>query len=259
MPLQAVVEAIAKERVSIAAFLKAACNPAGQHWPAANGLEHRAPHYHSGQRRRLSLDHQDDRNGVRSRFGNQNSNQNGHMNGLVNGSQKAPHGTHHGLLQGAEKTDVGISSGKEWVSGMAEGAALESLIGPADSSCTLGADELRAGFRRAVGEVPQRTQSQTEMGRAEGSISSVFPRVASWGNLSTHSSGSGAGLYNEPLSRGLPTFEPLTTPAGIFSSNKSSDKAGFPSYLASIWSDDKTPNGSPNNHFEQPSLLSNSS
>lgn len=148
--------------------------------------------------------------------------------------------------------------------GVAVGSGLGTLVETGDSGPVLGSDELREGFRRAVGDMPPRTQSQTEVGHGENSISSVFPRVASWGNLSTHSSGSGAGLYNsmanEPTSRGLPTFEPLTTPAGIFSSNKSSDKAGFPSYLASIWSDDnKTPSGSPNNHFEQPSLLSNSS
>lgn len=254
--LQAVAEAIAKERMSIAAFLKAACNQAGQQRPSANGLDHRALNHQSGQRRRHSLDQHEERNGIRSRFGNQNSNQNGHQGGNVNGFQKAPHVAHQGLLQSAE---AGGPSSRGWDAEIAGGPRLGSLLGSADHPAATHPDELREGFRRAVGEMPLRTQSQNEIGRVESSISSFFPRVASWGNLSTHSSGSGAGLYNEPMSRGLPTFEPLTTPAGIFSSNKSSDKAGFPSYLASIWSDDKTPNGSPNNHFEQPSLLSNSS
>ena len=250
-------EAIAKERVAIAAFLKAACNQAGpQQRPVANGLDHRAPQHPPGQRRRQSFEHQE-ANGTRSRFANQNS---------LNGIQTAPQVPHQGLPRAglrAEAAAPSVRGQNGWEAG-AVGSGLGSLMGSADCASAMGSDELREGFRRAVGDVPVHTQTQADLTSGENTISSVFPRVASWGNLSTHSSGSGAALYHggpsEPASRGLPTFEPLTTPAGIFSSNKSSDQAGFPSYLASIWADDnKTPSGSPNNHFEQPSLLSNSS
>ena len=130
------------------------------------------------------------------------------------------------------------------------------------------ADELREGFRRAVSALPDAPRSS--VAKADElmhcSINNVLPHVASWGNLSNHSSSSNSGLLHHALhdttSRGLPTFEPISTPAGLFKSNGSTsgDKGSFPSYLASIWSSDAKSNGlsgSPNSHFEQPSLLNN--
>ncbi len=124
-------------------------------------------------------------------------------------------------------------------------------------------DDLREGFRRAVSAVPE--DSRLPHARRDDllscSINHVLPHVASWGNLSNHSSSSNSGLH-ENTSRGLPTFEPISTPAGLFNSSgtASGDKGSFPSYLASIWSSDAKPgslSGSPNSHFEQPSLLNN--
>lgn len=175
---------------------------------------------------------------------------------VQHGLSRLPFGAEEGLNGGQSHARTGQNGWQARGAGAAPGH-------PATGAVTLPSDELRDGFRRAVGDIPVRRLSQAEPINGEGSISSVFPRVASWGNLSTHSSGSGAGLYSgalqEPASRGLATFEPLTTPAGMFSSNRSSETAGFPSYLASIWSDDKTLSGSPNNHFAQPSLLNNHS
>lgn len=86
--MQAVAEAIAKERTSIAAFLKAACDQAppqqapasngftdqrGQQRRSSSGAEPRGPQALLGQRRRHSLDQQQqqDANGFRSRLGDQ--------------------------------------------------------------------------------------------------------------------------------------------------------------------------------------------
>ena len=122
--------------------------------------------------------------------------------------------------------------------------------------------DLREGFRQAVGvvsETPRLSHAKSD----DCSINNVLPHVASWGNLSNHSNSSNSGLHNgvrDNTSRGLPTFEPISTPAGLFNSNGNTtgDKGSFPSYLASIWSSDaKSASGSPNSHFEQPSLLNN--
>ena len=148
---------------------------------------------------------------------------------------------------------------------LAEGAALGTLNGTIGSAST---EELREGFRRAVSALPDEPRLSNEKANdlMPCSINNVLPHVASWGNLSNHSSCSNSGLLHSGLhdttSRGIPTFEPISTPAGLFNSNGSAicDKGTFPSYLASIWSSDAKANGisgSPNGHFEQPSLLNN--
>ena len=263
MYAQAVAEAVAKERAATAAMLQAAAaqQSAMQHRPIA-GLDSRAPSHLSRQRpQQLSTDQ--DAPLARSRLGNASTHQ----------VHRSPE---HGMPAGPALPAVQRHSVHRHSTGRAqdipnradslvEGLALGTVHGTLGSPST---EELREGFRRAVSALPD--EPRLSKARADDlmpcSINNVLPHVASWGNLSNHSSSSNSGLLHNGLhdttSRGIPTFEPISTPAGLFTSNGSAicDKGTFPSYLASIWSSDAKANGlsgSPNGHFEQPSLLNN--
>ena len=176
-------------------------------------------------------------------------------------TRAAGHALPAGVLNGVHKHTSGRPQDiPARANAAADGGMMHGLFEPPST------DELREGFRKAVSAVPEepRPSSQKAEDMMHCSINNVLPHVASWGNLSTHSSSSNSGLLHNGLhdttSRGLPTFEPISTPAGLFTSNgnTSGDKGSFPSYLASIWSSDAKLHGlsgSPNNHFEQPSIL----
>ena len=260
---QAVAEAVAKERAATAAMLQAAAaqQSAMQHRAAA-GLDSRAPLHLSRQRQQL-LSADQDPSFARSRLGSASTQQvhPSPEHGKPGGpSLSAPHrqGVHRHSNGRAQDIPTPADS-------LLESPASGTVNGTLGSPNT---EELRDGFIRAVSALPneQRLSNANADDLMPSSINNVLPHVASWGNLSNHSSSSNSGLlYNGLLdtsSRGLPTFEPISTPAGLFNSNGSAtcDKGAFPSYLASIWSSDAKANGlsgSPNGHFEQPSLLNN--
>lgn len=254
--VQAIAEAIAKERAATAAMLQAAAaaqQPALQSRPT-HSLDSRGPAHlsrprHQQQQQQAVSDQ--DMPFARSRLGNPRPQQ------ALLGSQ-----------------DVSTSNAAAPAGHVAPRFATRQTNGHAHEAVPLplaaggltgsqSSDDLREGFRRAVSAVPE--DSRLPYARRDDllscSINHVLPHVASWGNLSNHSSSSNSGLH-ESTSRGLPTFEPISTPAGLFNSSgtASGDKGSFPSYLASIWSSDAKSgslSGSPNSHFEQPSLLNN--
>ncbi|KAL3155669.1 hypothetical protein ABBQ32_012697 [Trebouxia sp. C0010 RCD-2024] len=259
---KAVTEAVARERAATAAMLQAAAaqQSATQHRSVA-GFDNRAAAHllrQCHQQQQLSADQEPTL--PRSRLGNNSSQQphlppeQGKLAGLPAGNRPSVHRYSNGRAQDIppradSMLDASISGG---LSGIMRSPSTE---------------ELRDGFRRAVSAVPGDKQKLSNT-KADALmpcfIKTALPHVASWGNLSNHSSSSNSGLLhsgvNDTASRGLPTFEPTSTPAGLFNSNGSAhcDKGTFPSYLASIWSSDAKSqglSGSPNGHFEQPCLL----
>ena len=260
MCAQAVAEAVAKERAATAAMLQAAAaqQSAMQH-RAVVGLDSRAPSHLSCQRQQLMSTDQEPPF-PRSRLGSaqvHRSPEHGKPGGPA-----LPTAQQHGLHRHSSGRAQDIPTRAD---SLLEGSALGTMNGTLGSPSTA---ELREGFRRAVSALPD--EPRLPNAKADDlipcSINNVLPHVASWGNLSNHSSSSNSGLLHNGLhetsGRGLPTFEPISTPAGLFNSNGSAtcDKGTFPSYLASIWSSDAKANGlsgSPNGHFEQPSLLNN--
>lgn len=259
---QAVAEAVAKERAATAAMLQAAAaQQSAMQYRAVAGFDNRAPSHLSRQRQQ-QLPTNQDAAFTRSRLGNASTQQ-------VHQSPEAgkpagpalPAAQHHSV----PRHSGGHAQDRPTPADSVEGPALGTMTGTKGSPS---AEELREGFRRAVAALPD----EPRLSRAKPdnlmpcSINNVLPHVASWGNLSNHSSSSNSGLLHNGLhdttSRGLPTFEPVSTPAGLFNSNGSTacTKGTFPSYLASIWSGDAKADslsGSPNGHFEQPSLLNN--
>ncbi|KAL0022409.1 hypothetical protein WJX77_009167 [Trebouxia sp. C0004] len=256
---KAIAEAIAKERAATAAMLQAAAaaqQPALQSRPT-HSLDSRGPSHlsrprHQQQQQQVVADQEIPF--ARSRLGNPRPQQAllGSQDGL---NAAAPAGLAAPLFA-TRQTNGHAHETTPLPLGPLSGAA-GGLTGSHSS------DDLREGFRRAVSAVPE--DSRLPHIRRDDllscSINHVLPHVASWGNLSNQSSSSNSGLH-ENTSRGLPTFQPISTPAGLFNSSgtASSDKGSFPSYLASIWSGDAKSgslSGSPNSHFEQPSLLNN--
>lgn len=236
----------------------AAQQSAMQHRAVA-GLDSRGPSHLSRQRQQL-LSTDQEPSFARSRLGSA-STQQVHRS-PENGKPAGPAVQQHGVHRHSSGRAQGIPTHAD---SLVEAAASGTLTGTMGSPST---EELREGFRRAVSALPD--EPRLSNAKADDlmpcSINNVLPHVASWGNLSNHSSSSNSGLLHNGLhdttSRGLPTFEPISTPAGLFNSNGSAscDKGTFPSYLASIWSSDAKANGisgSPNGHFEQPSLLNN--
>lgn len=263
MCAQAVAEAVAKERAATAAMLQAAAaqQSAMQHRPVP-GFDSRAPS-HLLRQRQQQLPTDQDPAFTRSRLGNASTQQ-------VHRSPEAgkpagpalPAAQHHSVPRHSSGHTQDRPTPADLV---AEAPASGTINGTKGSPS---AEELREGFRRAVSALPdeQRLSTAKADNLLPCSINNVLPHVASWGNLSNHSSSSNSGLLHNGLldttSRGLPTFEPVSTPAGLFNSNGSATctKGTFPSYLASIWSGDAKADslsGSPNGHFEQPSLLNN--
>lgn len=261
--LQAVAEAVAKERAATAAMLQAAAAQqsavAMQHRSA---LDNRGPLNLSRQRQQQQLSSDQEAPFTRSRLGS-------HSTQLApRKSLEQPNPAEHALPAGQQR-DMPRFSNEQDASVHADALTDAPNLGTVNGAVVYSSsDELREGFRRAVSAVPDAPRSSNAKADElmHCSINHVLPHVASWGNLSNHSSSSNSGLLHHALhdttSRGLPTFEPISTPAGLFNSNgtTSGDKGSFPSYLASIWSSDAKSNGlsgSPNNHFEQPSLLNN--
>ena len=257
--IQAIAEAIAKERAATAAMLQAAAaaqQPALQS-RATNSFDSRGPAHlsrprHQQQQQQQQVATDQDMPFARSRLGN-----------------PRPQQTLLGSSQDVSSSNAAAPAGHaapRFATRQTNGHAHESIPFPLAAgglTASQSSDDLREGFRRAVSAVPE--DSRLPHARRDDllscSINHVLPHVASWGNLSNHSSSSNSGLH-ENTSRGLPTFEPISTPAGLFNSSgtASGDKGSFPSYLASIWSSDAKSgslSGSPNSHFEQPSLLNN--
>ena len=255
---QAIADALAKERAATAAMLQAAAaaqQPAFQHGSRPTSTFGSA---HLSRQRQQQLSTDQELPFTRSRLGNQGpqqgvyrSQEHSNANAAMPAGHNVPrYGQKQINGQASELPSLGLSH----LAGAADGA-----VGSQSS------DDLREGFRRAVSAVPDepRQTNAKSSDLMSCSINNVLPHVASWGNLSTHSSSSNSGLHGgllDNLSRGLPIFEPISTPAGLFNSNgnNSGDKGSFPSYLASIWSSDAKSHGlssSPNSHFEQPSLL----
>ncbi len=257
--IQAIAEAIAKERAATAAMLQAAAaaqQPALQS-RATNSFDSRGPAHlsrprHQQQQQQQQVVTDQDMPFARSRLGN-----------------PRPQQTLLGSSQDVSSSNAAAPAGHaapRFATRQTNGHAHESIPFPLAAgglTASQSSDDLREGFRRAVSAVPE--DSRLPHARRDDllscSINHVLPHVASWGNLSNHSSSSNSGLH-ENTSRGLPTFEPISTPAGLFNSSgtASGDKGSFPSYLASIWSSDAKSgslSGSPNSHFEQPSLLNN--
>ena len=255
--VQAIAEAIAKERAATAAMLQAAAaaqQPALQSRPT-NNFDSRGPSHLSCPRHQQQQQQQvvtdQDMPFARSRLGNPRPQQALLGSQDVSTSSAAASAGHAAPRFAARQTN---------------GHAHETIpfsLAAAGLPGSQSGDDLREGFRRAVSAVPEdsRLPHASRDDLLSCSINHVLPHVASWGNLSNHSSSSNSGLH-ENTSRGLPTFEPISTPAGLFNSSgtASGDKSSFPSYLASIWSSDAKSgslSGSPNSHFEQPSLLNN--
>ena len=259
--VQAIAEAIAKERAATAAMLQAAAaaqQPALQSRPT-HSLDNRGPSHlsrprHQQQQQQVVTDQE--MPFARSRLGNPRP-------------QQARLGPQDGSFSNAA-APAGHAAPR-FATRQTNGHAHESIplpLGPLSRAASgltgsLSSDDLRDGLKKAVSAVPE--DSRHLHARRDDllscSINHVLPHVASWGNLSNHSSSSNSGMH-ENTSRGLPTFEPISTPAGLFNSSgtASGDKGSFPSYLASIWSSDAKSgslSGSPNSHFEQPSLLNN--
>lgn len=263
MCAQAVADAVAKDRAATAAMLQAAAaqQSAMQHCSSA-GFDSRAPSHLSRQRQQqLSADQ--DLPFARSRLSNA-STKPAHRSPEAGkpAALALPAGQQHSVHRHSNGRGQDIPSCAGSVREVAASGTVNGVLGSPST------EELREGFRRAVSAVPDEPRSLHT--KADGlmrcSINNVLPHVASWGNLSNHSSSSNSGLLlnglHDTTSRGLPTFEPISTPAGLFNSNGSAicDKGTFPSYLASIWSSDSKAHGlsgSPNGHFEQPSLLNN--
>ena len=258
--VQAIAEAIAKERAATAAMLQAAAaaqQPALQARPTnsldSRGVSHLSRPRHQQQQQVVT---DQEMPFARSRLGNPRPQQALLGSQDVSTSNAAAPAGHAVPRFAARQTNGHAHETNPLPLGPLSGAA-GGLTGSQSS------DDLREGFRRAVSAVPE--DSRLPHARRDDllscSINHVLPHVASWGNLSNHSSSSNSGMH-ENTSRGLPTFEPISTPAGLFNSSgtASGDKGSFPSYLASIWSSDAKSgslSGSPNSHFEQPSLLNN--
>ena len=261
--VQAIAEAIAKQRAATAAMLQAAAaaqQPALQSRPT-NSFDSRGPSHlsrprHQQQQQQQQVVTDQEMPFARSRLGNPRPQQALLGSQDVSTSNAAAPAGHAAPRFATRQTSGHAHETTPLPLGLLSSAA-GGLTGSQSS------DDLREGFRRAVSAVPE--DSRLPHVRRDDllscSINHVLPHVASWGNLSNHSSSSNSGLH-ENTSRGLPTFEPISTPAGLFNSSGtgSGDKGSFPSYLASIWSSDAKSgslSGSPNSHFEQPSLLNN--
>ena len=258
--VQAIAEAIAKERAATAAMLQAAAaaqQPAFQSRPAP-AIDSRVPASHlSRLRQQQSTDQQVPF--TRSRLGSHR-----HQQGVYES-----HDSSHAAVPAARAVPRFAPRQTNGFAHEVTPVGLGTMSGAADGWVeTQCGDDLREGFRKAVSAFPE--EFRHPLAKADDpmscSINHVLPHVASWGNLSNHSSGSNSGLQHSSLhentSRGLPTFDPISTPAGLFNSNSSTsgDKGSFPSYLASIWSSDAKSgglSGSPNSHFEPSPLNHN--
>ncbi|KAL3146113.1 hypothetical protein ABBQ38_015461 [Trebouxia sp. C0009 RCD-2024] len=217
MSAQAVTEAVARDRAATAAMLQAAAaqQSATQHRSVA-GFDSRAAAHLSRQCHQQQLSVDQEPTLPRSRLGNTSSQQahlspeQGKPAGLPAGNRLSVHRYSNGRAQD-------IPSRAESVVDASTSGALSGIMRSPST------EELRDGFRRAVSAVLPGDEQKLSNTKADALmpcfIKTALPHVASWGNLSNHSSSSNSGLLhsgvNDTGSRGLPTFEPTSTPAGM--------------------------------------------